>query len=137
MLNISLEEGGSRFDAPRAVQRINVALKSQLNFNSHSFPWVPMCDRNGSTTSRKTAVASWLSIYLPLPKGPYLAPGVKWGKDDVILVCTAGGRRSGRRRHGALLGGLAKLSVPLPAIEPKLTAPLVQHVTALPLLGGP
>lgn len=86
-----------------------------------------------STTHRKTAAASWLSI----SPFPYLAPRIKWGKDDVVLVCTTGGRRSGRRRHGVLLGSLAKLSVSLPTVERKLVVPIVQHVTALPMLGGP
>lgn len=36
-----------------------------------------------------------------------------------------------------LLGSLAKLSVSLPAVERKLMVPIVQHVTALPMLRGP
>lgn len=89
-----------------------------------------------STTRRKTAAAGWL-INLPFSQWPYLAPRIKWGKDDVVLVCTTGGRRPGRRRHGVLLGSLAKLSVSLPAVERKLVVPIVQHVAALSMLGGP
>lgn len=64
--------------------------------------------------------------------GPYLAPRVQWGQDDVVGV--SGGRGAGQRGQGVLAPTLGQLGVALPAAEQQPIRAVTHQVAAVALL---